>query len=79
MGLMSKIEGALSGVMEGTFGWLFRTRLEPVELARKLERAMSADTAVGVGADRRTFTLVRATMRAWSSTCVPSPYVSPTD
>jgi hypothetical protein len=53
MGLMSKIEGALSGVMEGTFGWLFRTRLEPVELARKLERAMSANTAVGVGADRR--------------------------
>jgi hypothetical protein len=53
MGLMSKIEGALSGVMEGTFGWLFRTRLEPVELARKLERAMSANTDVGVGADRR--------------------------
>lgn len=53
MGLMSKIEGALSGVMEGTFGWLFRTRLEPVELARKLERAMSANTAVGMGVDRR--------------------------
>jgi predicted component of type VI protein secretion system len=53
MGLMSKIEATLSGVMEGAFGWLFRTRLEPVELARKLERAMSANTSVGVGADRR--------------------------
>jgi hypothetical protein len=53
MGLMSKIEATLSGVMEGAFGWLFRTRLEPVELSRKLERAMSANTSVGVGADRR--------------------------
>jgi hypothetical protein len=53
MGLMSKIEATLSGMMEGTFGWLFRTRLEPVELSRKLERAMGANISVGVGADRR--------------------------
>jgi hypothetical protein len=53
MGLMSKIEATLSGMMEGTFGWLFRTRLEPVELSRKLERAMGANISVGVGVDRR--------------------------
>jgi hypothetical protein len=51
MGLMSRIEAAMQGAVEGTFGRVFRTRVQPVELQRKLERAMEANLTLGV--DRR--------------------------
>jgi hypothetical protein len=51
MGLMSRIEAAMQGAVEGTFGRVFRTQLELVELARKAERAMEANLVLGM--DRR--------------------------
>ncbi len=51
MGLMSRIEAAMQGAIEGTFGRVFRAQLELVELARKAERAMEANLTLG--ADRR--------------------------
>jgi hypothetical protein len=51
MGLMSRIEAAMQGAIEGTFGRVFRAQLELVELARKAERAMEANLVLG--ADRR--------------------------
>jgi FHA domain-containing protein len=51
MGVMSRIESAMQGAIEGTFGRVFRTQLEPVELARKMERAMEANLVLGM--DRR--------------------------
>jgi len=46
---VSRFEDAMQRVIEGTFGKLFRTRLQPVELARKLERAMDENLIVSAG------------------------------
>lgn len=46
---VSRIEDALQGLVEGVFGRLFRTRLQPVELSRKLERAMEENLVVSAG------------------------------
>lgn len=43
MGIVSRFESAMQGLIEGSFGRVFRTRLQPVELSRKLERAMEAN------------------------------------
>lgn len=51
MGIIGKFESAMQGVVEGSFGRVFRTRLQPVEISRKLERAM--DVNLVVHADRR--------------------------
>jgi predicted component of type VI protein secretion system len=51
MGVMSRIEAAMQGAVEGAFGRVFRTRVEPAELARKMERAM--DTNLTLEIDRR--------------------------
>ncbi len=51
MGLASRFESAMQGVIEGSFGRVFRTKLQPVELSRKLERAMEDN--LSIGADRR--------------------------
>lgn len=51
MGVMSRIESAMQGAIEGTFGRVFRAQLELVELARKAERAMEANLVLGT--DRR--------------------------
>ncbi len=46
MGLIRKFEATMQGVVEGSFGRVFRTRLQPVELARKLERAMEDNLTI---------------------------------
>jgi hypothetical protein len=51
MGFMSRVEAAMQGAVEGTFGRIFRSRAEPVELLRKMERAMDANLTLGT--DRR--------------------------
>lgn len=51
MGIIEKFESAMQGIVEGSFGRVFRTRLQPVELARKLERAMESNLTLM--ADRR--------------------------
>lgn len=51
MGIMSRIESAMQGMVEGSFGRLFRTKLQPVELSRKLERIMEQN--LSLGSDRR--------------------------
>jgi hypothetical protein len=37
---LSRFEQLMQGVVEGSFGRIFRTRLQPVEIRRKLERAI---------------------------------------
>jgi hypothetical protein len=51
MGVLSKFEAAMQGLVEGSFGRVFRARLQPVELANKLTRAMEDN--LQYGADRR--------------------------
>jgi hypothetical protein len=51
MGVISRFEAAMQGLVEGSFGRVFRARLQPVELASKLTRAMEAN--LQLGADRR--------------------------
>jgi len=41
---LRKIEEFMQGIIEGPFAWLFPSRIEPVEVARKLERAMEDNT-----------------------------------
>ena len=52
MGVMSRFESMMQGVVEGSFGKLFRTRLQTVELANKLVRAM--ENNLDLGPSRRT-------------------------
>jgi hypothetical protein len=51
MGAISKFEAAMQGLVEGSFGRVFRTKLQPVELSSKLTRAMEDN--LQFGADRR--------------------------
>jgi len=51
MSIFDKIESVVRGAVETPFGWLFPTRLQPVELERRLLRAMENNLAVT--ADRR--------------------------
>lgn len=44
--IFSKIESTIQNVVEGTFGWVIRTRLQPAELASKLRAAMEANLTV---------------------------------
>ena len=48
MGVMSKFESMMQGIVEGSFGRVFRSRLQPVELASKLARAMDANLQLGL-------------------------------
>ena len=41
---LTKFESFMQRIVEGPFAWLFPTRLEPVEIARKLERALEDNT-----------------------------------
>lgn len=47
MGVMSKFESMMQGIVEGSFGRVFRSRLQPVELASKLTRAMDSNLQLG--------------------------------
>jgi hypothetical protein len=46
---MDRLEAALERVVEGGAARVFRTRLQPAEIGRRLERAMAAGTVVTVG------------------------------
>ncbi len=41
---LTKFESFIQRVVEGPFAWLFPSRVEPVEIARKLERALEDNT-----------------------------------
>ncbi len=41
---LSKFESFIQSMVEGPFAWLFPSRIEPVEIERKLERAMENNT-----------------------------------
>lgn len=47
MGVMSKFESMMQSVVEGGFGKIFRSRLQPVELVSKLTRAMESNLQLG--------------------------------
>jgi hypothetical protein len=47
--LASRFEDLLQGIFEGIFGRVFRSRLQPVELQRKIERAMDENLVVTAG------------------------------
>jgi hypothetical protein len=51
MGVISRFEAAMQGLVEGSFGRVFRSKLQPVELSSKLTRAMEAN--LQLGPDRR--------------------------
>ncbi len=47
--VVARFEDFLQGTFEGVFGKVFRTRLQPVELSRKLERAMDENLTISAG------------------------------
>ena len=47
MGVMTRFESLMQGIVEGSFGKIFRSRLQPVELSNKLVRAMEANLQLG--------------------------------
>lgn len=47
MGVMTRFEAMMQGIVEGSFGKIFRSRLQPVELSNKLVRAMEANLQLG--------------------------------
>ena len=49
MNLLGRIESAMQGIVEGSFGRVFRSRMQPVELAKKLERAMDQNLTIAQG------------------------------
>lgn len=49
MDALARFEDTLEEALEGSFTRVFRTRLQPVELARRLARAMDRERAVGPG------------------------------
>jgi hypothetical protein len=48
MNPLRTLENMIAGLVEGTFGRLFRTEVRPIELARKLAREMDENTTVSV-------------------------------
>ncbi len=49
MGVLGRFEGWLEGMFEGTFTRLFRPRVQPADIAKRLERSMGDNQTVGVG------------------------------
>jgi hypothetical protein len=49
MNLLGAFESVVQGVVEGTFGRVFRSRLHPVELSKKLQRAMDQNLTISMG------------------------------
>lgn len=50
MGLLDRFEQSIERLLEGTTGSLFRQKLEPVEIGKRLERAMMANQRISVDA-----------------------------
>ena len=48
MSVLRNLEDKLAGLVEGTFGRVFRTQVRPVEIARKLAREMDEHKTVSV-------------------------------
>jgi hypothetical protein len=48
MNVLKSVENAISGLLEGAFGRMFRSEVRPIELARKLAREMDAHREVSV-------------------------------
>jgi Protein of unknown function (DUF3662)/FHA domain len=48
MSVLRNLEEKLAGIVEGTFGRVFRTQVRPVEIARKLAREMDQHKTVSV-------------------------------
>lgn len=48
MSLLKSLESKIEGLVEGTFGRIFRSEVRPIELARKLVREMDAHTTTSV-------------------------------
>lgn len=49
MGLLDKFEHSMERLVEGTVGGVFRQTLQPAEIGKKLQRAMTSNTRVSVG------------------------------
>lgn len=50
MGLLDRLEQSIERLFEGTTGSIFRQKLQPVEIGKRLERAMLAHQQVSVNA-----------------------------
>src|SRR5437868_2906484 len=48
MNVLKNLESKLAGLVEGTFGRVFRSEVRPMELARKLAREMDEHRTVSV-------------------------------
>ena len=48
MSLLRNLEDKIAGLVEGTFGRVFRTQVRPVEIARKLAREMEEHKTISV-------------------------------
>lgn len=49
MNVLGKFESAMQGIVEGSFGRVFRSGLHEVEVSRKLERAMDQNLSISLG------------------------------
>ena len=84
---LTRLEGFLEGMVERSFARLFRARMQPVEIAKRLSREMEAGRVVGVSSvlvpnyynvalsqeDYATFAPIRASLeQEMASTCCTS-------
>lgn len=49
MGVVSKFENAMEGAVEGSFARLFRSKLQPAEIQKRLERVMEEQREIALG------------------------------
>lgn len=50
MKLLDRFEHSFERAVEGSIGRIFRSQIQPAEIGRKLERAMTSNQLIGVGA-----------------------------
>jgi Protein of unknown function (DUF2662). len=48
MSVLKSLEDKIAGLVEGTFGRVFRSEVRPVEIARKLAREMEEHKSLGL-------------------------------
>jgi hypothetical protein len=49
MNVLGRFESAMQSIVEGSFGRIFRSRLHPVEVSKRLERAMDQGLTISLG------------------------------
>ncbi len=49
MNVLGKFEATVQAIVEGSFGRVFRSRVQPVEVSQKLERAMDQNLTISLG------------------------------